>query len=125
MITSLSNYIVHIGEKLENEARFKKDFFEFKYITRPVYKSCVRKVGPVIATAISFLSADLLIHQLLGQTARCVTQYIFKPILPNSVSELLQFEDSCTITWKPVATALWMGVAIPVMYAKYRRAHPA
>ena len=81
-----------------------------QYFTRPVYKACIKYMDPVAATAVSFLAADLVMHQLLPQAVNCLTSYI----LPGT-------DATCAMGWEPWKTAAWMAAALPVMYAKYQR----
>ncbi len=113
-VSQVSKGVGFVAEEIEFVCQTAKNFPQYKYLTRPLYKVCVGKVGPIIATAISFLSADLLLHQLFPQTARCLTKYVLSPIESD-------FKEECEFSWNPTKTAMWMCVAVPVMYAKYKK----
>ncbi|MGH2611616.1 MAG: hypothetical protein ACRDFB_01040, partial [Rhabdochlamydiaceae bacterium] len=98
-----------VCETIEKAFQNHKDFPQYKYLIRPIYKVCVEQIGPVAATAVSFLSADLLVHQLLPQITKCTTACVFSS---------LSTEIACNIAWTPWKTVVWMGLALPVMYAK-------
>lgn len=118
---TVDHFMTATGEKMEKTWHSGKDWFPNKYLTRPLYKTCVSRVGPMAATAISFLSADLVMHQLMPQAARCIYSNTISSVMPSVLNSSLDVENSCIISWSPVATALWTCMAIPVMYAKYRR----
>ena len=107
-----------VSQKVEDVSRYVETVFRaqkilphYKYLTRPVYKTCVKYIGPVAATAASFLAADLVLHQLLPQTINCLTS-----ALPGA-------EATCAMGWEPWKTVYWMAAALPVMYAKYQRGY--
>lgn len=100
-----------ISKRFESEFSAHRFLPQYHYLTRPVYKACVEYIGPVAATAVSFLSADLIAHQLIPQTAQCCASYVFSGE-----------EATCHMAWYPWLTAGWMAVALPVMYAKYQGA---
>lgn len=63
-LTGCGNKLNSVGEFIEERFRLRKESPQYKYLTRPVYKFFVTKTGSVAATFFSFLSADLVIHQL-------------------------------------------------------------
>ena len=106
---SLHSKALKIAKFIEKGFRELKNWPQYKYVTRPVYKFFVPLTNPVVATALSFLSADLLIHQMSFPLA----EYIYN-----------QATGACEpfhYTWCPIATASWLILAAPVMYSKYYR----
>lgn len=87
---------------------------QYRYLRRPVFKFCVNFVGPVAATALSFLAADLIMHQLLPNTLGCLAS--FGPYA-EAVSYVLP--TTCDFSWTPWKTGVWMAAAAPVMFAKF------
>lgn len=102
--------LVTIGQMLENQFRLCRGMPQYKYLTVPVYKMCVEKVGNVAATGISFLVADLIMHQLIPQTLICLASYIGFPQ-----------NEPCHFSYSYIKSLFWLGLALPVMYAKYKR----
>lgn len=115
IVNGLSDSLLSAGKYLEATFRECKAMPQYKYLTKPVYKFCVDKIGPVAATGMSFLSADLIMHQLLPQTVNCASNYAFDYIFPN----VTNLEAACNLGWSPLTSIYWAGFAIPVMYAKY------
>lgn len=100
---------IHSYEQRWSDA---KNWPQFKYIARPIYKAVASRSNTVAATAVSFFATDLLIHQLGAKTAKC--------ILDNVIS----YPSSCDISCSPECSLIWMIFALPVMYAKYQKSLP-
>jgi hypothetical protein len=101
------------GKSVEGWMRWaeKSEFPQFKYFSKPVYKICVKYVGPVAATAISFLASNLMFH------------YFIPRMTLNLIGRVvgINYKDEVTFWWAPVDTVFQMIVfGIPVMYAKYK-----
>jgi len=86
-------------EKMFSDCR---DMPQYKYIARPVYKFVASHSNPVLATAVSFFSTDLIVHQI-------VPQVLFYPI----TGQPLEFV--------PGQSLGWMCMGVPVMYSKFKR----
>lgn len=82
-----------------------KDLPHYKYLARPVYKFVAARTNPIVATAVSFFVTDLIMHQLLPQVAATI---LVKP-------------PTWTISWSPSSSLVWISLALPVMYAKYKQ----
>lgn len=108
-MTHNTGYVTR-GNFFEDSYHNYKEWPCHKYVTRPIYKACVKQVGPVFATAIAFLVADLLLHQFVGRLLGCTVSYLNGRL------------QGCPMHWDYRATFFWMVIiAGPVMYAKYRR----
>jgi hypothetical protein len=112
-MNNLDSRLNNFGQNMEGLFRSCKNFPQYKYFTVPVYKYCANKVGPVAATGLSFFAADLVFHQLAPQTIRCLVS-LGIPEIPGS-------EDACDISYNYYLALAWTALAIPVMYAKYKR----
>ena len=112
-IRTCSNALYYYGKGLEGAFRQMKHLPQYKYLTIPVYKACVQKIGVIAATAVSFLSADLVVHQLLPQVSSCLMNYAL-----SSMSQEGQVER-CAVSYSYGKTEGWMAQAGAVMYAKY------
>lgn len=113
----LDNRLNSIGRSLELGFRSVKHLPHYKYFIGPLYKFCVNKMGSVAATGVSFLAADLVIHQLIPQAILCLTSQV----VPRDWEGTLKLEDSCNSPYSYVKTLCWSALAIPVMYTKYKR----
>ena len=109
-VEAVTQRVEDVSRYFENVFRGMKIMPQCQYFTRPVYKACIKYMDPVAATAVSFLAADLVMHQLLPQAVNCLTSYI----LPGT-------DATCAMGWEPWKTAAWMAAALPVMYAKFQR----
>lgn len=132
MNNSITNYVsngiqlvdqslIALGITIENWARETRDCPQHKYLTRPVYKFFATRTGSVTAVAISFLSVDLIIHQILAQSVSCLSRQALHFAVQKLTNEELPMDDQCQLSWYPLATCLWFGLATPVMYVKYKR----
>jgi hypothetical protein len=110
LLSSLDSGLFNIGSTFEHIFRSCKNAPQYKYLTVPIYKACVEKMGPVAATALSFLSADLIVHQLLPQAVNCLSSAAFDSKTAN---------DSCTLSYSYGKTLYWAAMAVPIMYVKY------
>ncbi len=95
--------------KYEEMWRVLKNWPQYKYLTRPVYKFVASRSNTVIGTAASFLAADLIVHQLLPKIAKCIFNTAMEKDLP------------CNFSWDPGCSLIWLYASLPVMYAKYKR----
>jgi len=100
-----------VGEFLEGSMRRGREVGlpQFNFFTLPVYKACAEKVGNVAATGISFLVADLVLHQALPQLLTCY------------VSVMSYTEGECNPSYYYPSTLVWGTISLPIMYAKHRR----
>ena len=94
---------------IEKAFNFCKFLPQYRFITRPIYKVVVSKTNPVFATAITFLAADLIIHQFLASLSSC------------AYKQLVWDDEPCDFSWSSYSTAAWLMLALPVMLAKYQR----
>lgn len=111
-MNKLDGCLNFVGQRFESAIRIAKILPQHKYFTIPIYKFCVDKIGTVAATGVSFLAADLVVHQLIPKIIAC------------SVSQIItnkKLEDSCNLSYNYAQTLYWAAIAIPVMYAKYKR----
>ena len=115
-IRNFGSAFYYYGKCMENAFRQMKNFPQYKYLTVPVYKTCVQKIGVVAATAVSFLSADLIVHQLIPQVGYCLMSYALNSM--NEESDATN--ETCNMSYSYGKTAGWLAQAAPVMYAKYR-----
>ncbi len=96
--------IAKVHEDMHRNCR-EYDFPQYTYVSVPVYKACVGKVGEVAATAVSFFVTDLVAHQVAPQVYRC----------------LAANQETCSFSYSFFALATTAVFAAPVMYAKYKR----
>lgn len=116
-MNKLDSSLNSIGQSFESMFKSAHILPQQKYFTVPIYKFCVDKIGNVAATGVSFLAADLIMHQLLPQTLTCLASQI----IPNDWQDSLGLEDACNLSYDYIKTLYWSAYAIPVMYAKYKR----
>lgn len=112
-----------IGETIEETCRSLKDLPQYKYFTRPIYKSLVGKVGSVAATGITFMVTDMTMHQILPKISGCVGSYVYPSFITESTlgSYLGIGAGACDIGLSSTTSAVfWMTTGAAVMYAKYR-----
>lgn len=109
-MNNLEGALNTVGQHMEAGFRVCKNMPQYKYFTRPIYKACVGKIGDVAATGVSFLAADLVIHQFLPQVAICLTSSLVSLTMPQ-----------CNLTYHVGGTLYWAAFALPVMYAKYKK----
>lgn len=107
--------LICVGETFERMFKNTEYYPQHRYFTRPIYKFCADKVGSVAATAVSFLAADIVLHQLVPQTIACLASQV----LPGNLQGTL-LSDSCNVSYSFQKTLYWAAFAIPVMYIKYK-----
>jgi hypothetical protein len=123
---SSSDPVLFVGEMMEGTFRTVKDLPQFKYFTRPLYKSLVGKIGSVAATGITFIVTDMTMHQILPKIGGCVASYIYPSFITESIvgSYLGMGEGACDVGLNSTVSAIcWMTAGATVMYAKYRRGY--
>ena len=116
--------VLAIGEAMEGACRSLKNYPQYKYFTRPLYKSLVGKVGSVAATGITFVVTDMTMHQILPKIGGCISSYIYPSFITESTVGyyLGMGEGACDVGLYSTASAIfWMTAGATVMYAKYRR----
>lgn len=111
-LTDIDNTLNSTGQSLEELCRNCKELAHYKYFIRPIYKISVKKVGTVAATGISFFVSELILHQIVPRTISCAAAQL---------SDRLRWEDSCVFSYCYPLALFWAAVAVPVMYAKYKR----
>lgn len=109
------------GEILEFSFRFQKHLPHYKFISRPIYKSCVNRVGEIWATAFSFLSTTTIMHHILPVSFNCLMGYTQSNNTKNFIEFYMHSEDVCAIHWDASNISLWIGFATLVMYIKHKR----
>lgn len=125
-LSTIDDNLNSAGLKLENMFNVARRVLpQNKYFLTPLYKMCVGKIGPVAATGVCFLAADLLIHQLATEAFLSLLCKMNSEDL-NEGLELdgldLNDRSSCQISYSFACTLSWAAFAIPVMYVKYKRA---
>jgi hypothetical protein len=116
IVNVVNGSILPVAEAFEGACQILKDFPQYKYLTRPVYKAFVDKTGPVFATMISFFTAEVLAHQMPIHVVRYVALYYGHDSSPEGKARLRE------INWYSKASAiLWTCIAAMVSYAKYNR----
>ncbi len=80
-----------------------KEWPQYKYVSRPVYKMVAKNCNTVAAVAASFFVTDLLVHQMLPQLGFCA----------------VSLGATCNLTYSPYVSAVWICLAIPVMISKF------
>jgi hypothetical protein len=115
------------GLQLEASCRAARNLPQYQYFTVPIYKFCVEKLGPVAATGVAFLAADLVLHQLIPDTLMCLGSQLVPDDTRNSYwYQTVGVENYCDFQYQPALTFLWVGCyGVPVMYAKYKKAKEA
>jgi hypothetical protein len=116
-ISNIDNVLNTVGQRMEAMFREAKECPQHKYFTLPIYKTCAKKIGSVAATGVTFLAADLILHQLAPQVLICLAHQI----APDTLDESWPFNNTCNISWNYKLTLAWIAYALPVMYAKYKR----
>lgn len=111
------------GETMEKTCRNLKDFPQYRYFTRPLYKSLVDKVGSVAATGITFFATDMVMHQIVPKIIMCGASHIYPSFITESTlgSFLGIGEGACDVGLYSTASTIWaMTLGAAVMYAKYK-----
>lgn len=114
----LHNRLNNLGRYLERNCRICKILPHYKYVIRPLYRSCVKKTGPVLATGITFIATDLIFHQLLPLITAKMLGITFKHFDEQSSFAPL---SNMPIQWFPSITLATALLALPVMYTKHHR----
>lgn len=77
-------------------------------------------MGEVAATALTFMTVDVVIHQIGGYPINCALGYLLAPTFPAEIQEKIVVEV-CTFSYDVWQTVAWTSLALPIMYVKYRR----
>lgn len=110
----------NLGTNLEKNFRQIRGSPHIKYAVRPFYKALAKRVGDVAATALTFMTVDVVIHQIGGYSINCALAYLLAPKFPTEIQEKIVVE-ACTFSYDVWQMVLWTSVAFPIMYVKYQR----
>lgn len=119
-LAELDQTLMRMGTTMEWGCREMKNFPHVRYVVRPFYRALAKKVGDVAATALTFMAADVVIHQLVGHPINCGLAHLLAPTFPVEIQEKIVVE-TCTFSYDYLQTFFWTAVALPIMYVKYRR----
>lgn len=108
------------GEILEFSFRLHRFLPQYKFISKPIYKSTVNKIGEVWATAVSIVSTTTIMHNVLPVSISCLTNYAQSNTTEGLVKFYSDSQDICDFHFDS-STCLWMGFAGLVMFVKYKR----
>lgn len=72
------------------------------------------------ATALTFMTVDVMIHQIGGYPINCALAYLLAPTFPAETQEKL-IGEACTFSYDVWRTVAWTSLALPIMYVKYQR----
>jgi hypothetical protein len=108
-VLSVAAWKILGAREIEYIFRLPKDWPQYRFISRPVYKFVASKTNNVFATAVSFFVTDLLVHQAIPQILFFGLHQIMNPAAPFIFS------------WNPFQSFAWVSVGVPVMYSKYNQ----
>jgi hypothetical protein len=111
--TVIDYCITASGEILEFSFRLQKNLPHYMLLSRPIYKSCVDKIGCVWATGISTLATTMIMHDIIPAAAKCAHSY--------TQMDSLESSEGCNMSINYWSTAQWTSWALLVMYVKYKR----
>lgn len=119
----MNSFIIQFGTHLEsyNRACIKSGDPQYKYFILPFYRAIVGKTGDVAATALTYLAADLVVHQLASQVAKLLFRIVAKQIVPDRWAPFFGLNEPFQFKYKFKMTLAWLAFGTPVMYVKYLR----
>lgn len=78
---------------------------QYRFVSRPIYKWVASHSNVLLATAVSFVATDLILHQIGPAACICA----------------LSLGQECSFSYSPSSSLNWLCVALPVMIAKYHK----
>lgn len=108
----IRKWCLESGKCLESAFRDLRNFPQYCYVARPIYKLMGGKKNPLVSVPVSFMVSDLIMHKLLPGGFYVAFNYLFKT--NNKLTG-----HSTILAFHIIVFAIWTGLSFPVAWYKH------